>query len=95
MAREFSSLSVRVPKSAELVAGHIRRQIVTGDLDEGDVLPPESALIKKFDISRSVLREAIRILESEGLFRVRRGARGGPRVHLPSADLGARYAGRR
>jgi DNA-binding FadR family transcriptional regulator len=93
MAREFGSFSVRVPKSAELVAGHIRRQIVTGELDEGDVLPPESVLMKKFDISRSVLREAIRILESEGLLTVRRGARGGPRVHLPSADVAARYAG--
>jgi DNA-binding FadR family transcriptional regulator len=93
MPREFGSFSVRVPKSAELVAGHVRRQIVTGELDEGDVLPPESALMKKFDISRSVLREAIRILESEGLLTVRRGAHGGPRVHLPSADVAARYAG--
>ena len=34
---------VRVPKTAELVAGHIRRQIVRGQLHEGDALPPETA----------------------------------------------------
>ena len=35
-------VSVRVPKTAELVAGHIRRQIVLGQLHEGDALPPET-----------------------------------------------------
>ena len=34
---------VRVPKTAELVASHLRRQIVRGELKEGDALPPESA----------------------------------------------------
>lgn len=32
--------SVRVPKTAELVAGHIRRQIVIGELHEGDASRP-------------------------------------------------------
>src|SRR4051794_36590997 len=85
--------SVRVPKTAELVAGHIRRRIVTGDLLEGDALPPETALMEEFGISRPTLREAFRILESEGLITVRRGARGGARVQVPSTDVAARYAG--
>jgi DNA-binding FadR family transcriptional regulator len=84
---------VRVPKTAELVAGHIRRRIVLGDLREGDALPSESALMQEFTISRPTLREAFRILESEGLITVRRGARGGARVQEPSADVVARYAG--
>jgi GntR family transcriptional regulator, transcriptional repressor for pyruvate dehydrogenase complex len=86
-------VSVRVPKTAELVAGHIRRQIVLGQLHEGDALPPESALMEQFTISRPTLREAFRILESEGLITVRRGARGGARVQEPSNDAAARYAG--
>jgi DNA-binding FadR family transcriptional regulator len=45
-------MSVRVPKTAELVAMHIRRQIVTGQLREGDALPPETTLIEEFGISR-------------------------------------------
>ena len=85
--------TVRVPKTAELVATHIRRQIVTGVLREGDALPSESALMLDFTISRPTLREAFRILESEGLITVRRGARGGARVLEPSSDVAARYAG--
>jgi DNA-binding FadR family transcriptional regulator len=85
--------SVRVPKTAELVASHIRRQIVLGELHEGDALPPESALLEDYSVSRPTLREAFRILESEGLITVRRGARGGARVQEPTADVAARYAG--
>jgi GntR family transcriptional regulator, transcriptional repressor for pyruvate dehydrogenase complex len=90
---ESERLSLRVPKTAELVAGHLRRQIVRGELSEGDALPPESALMEQFGISRPTLREAFRILESEGLITVRRGARGGARVQVPSGDVAAQYAG--
>jgi DNA-binding FadR family transcriptional regulator len=85
--------NVRVPKTAELISGHIRRQIVSGQLHEGDALPPESSLMQEYSISRPTLREAFRILESEGLITVRRGARGGARVQEPSSDVVARYAG--
>jgi GntR family transcriptional regulator, transcriptional repressor for pyruvate dehydrogenase complex len=85
--------SVRVPKTAELVSAHIRRRIVRGELKEGHALPPESALMDEFAISRPTLREAFRILESEGLITVRRGARGGARVQIPTSEVAARYAG--
>lgn len=85
--------TVRVPKTAELVAGRIRRQIVLRELEEGDGLPSETALMAEFNISRPTLREAFRILESEGLINVRRGARGGARVQAPSEDVAARSAG--
>lgn len=87
------STSVRVPKTAELVAAHIRNRIVRGELPEGEALPPESVLMAEFAISRPTLREAFRILESEGLITVRRGARGGARVQVPTGAVAARYAG--
>jgi DNA-binding FadR family transcriptional regulator len=85
--------SVRVPKAAELAATHLRRQIVLGQLKEGDSLPSETALVEQFKLSRPTIREAIRVLESEGLITVRRGSRGGARIHVPDGDVAARYAG--
>ena len=84
---------VKVPKTAELVATQLRNQIIRGELREGDALPPESTLMEQFGVSRPTLREAFRVLESEALISVRRGARGGARVHAPNGDVAARYAG--
>ena len=84
---------IRVPKTAELVARHLRKQIVRGELVEGDALPSETALMETFSISRPTLREAFRILESEGLIVVRRGAHGGARVQVPSSEVAAGYTG--
>jgi GntR family transcriptional repressor for pyruvate dehydrogenase complex len=55
----------RVPKMAEMISDHLRRQIVRGELSEGDVLPSEQELQTRFNVSRPTLREAFRILESE------------------------------
>lgn len=87
------STVVRVPKAGEMVAAQLRRQIVTGQLREGDALPPESALMVQFGVSRPTLREAFRILESEQIIQIRRGARGGAHVLLPNAAAAGRYAG--
>ena len=70
---------LRVPKMAELVAGDLRRRILRGELVENDALPSESALMQRFGVSRPTLREAFRVLESESLISVRRGAHGGAR----------------
>lgn len=84
---------VRVPKAAELVAAQLRSQIVRGELEEGDALPPEHELMQRFGVSRPTLREAFRVLEGEALLSIQRGARGGARIHTPDGDAAARYAG--
>jgi DNA-binding FadR family transcriptional regulator len=93
---EISTPAVRkrnlhVPKASEIVAEHIRRQIVRKDLAEGDFLPPESKLMAEFGVSRPTIREAYRILETERLVSVARGARGGAVVHEPDSELIAQY----
>lgn len=85
--------AIRIPKTAELVADAIRRQITAGELREGDNLPTEAQIIEEFQVSRPTVREAFRILESERLISVSRGSRGGATVHVPKADQLARYAG--
>ena len=84
---------VRVPKMAELVAAQLRRKIVRGELEGGAALPAETTLMEEFSVSRPTLREAFRVLESEALISIRRGARGGARVQVPQGDVAARYAG--
>jgi DNA-binding FadR family transcriptional regulator len=85
--------AVRIPKAAELVARGVRRRIVTGELPEGAPLPPEGQLMEQFGVARTTVREAFRVLESEGLLEIRRGAGGGARVKAPSEAAVARYAG--
>jgi len=76
-----------------MVAAQLRRQIVLGELKEGDQLPPESVLMEEFGVSRPTLREAFRILEAEGAITVRRGVRGGARVQVPDIAVAARHIG--
>jgi DNA-binding FadR family transcriptional regulator len=85
--------AVRVPKTAELVARQIRNAIIRRELVDGDTLPAESHLISEFEVSRPTIREAIRILESEGLVTVARGARGGARINAPNFEMIERAAG--
>jgi len=73
---------MRVPKIAELIADLIRDQIGSR-LREGDRLPSERVLMSTFGASRPCVREALRILESDGLITVRRGVAGGALVARP------------
>ena len=84
---------IRIPKTAEVVAGHIRKMIIRGEMREGDFLQPEAALMEHFGTSRPTIREAFRILENEQFISVTRGSRSGARVHAPQVDSVARYAG--
>lgn len=84
---------VRAPKTAELIASHLRHQIVRKELLPGDTLPPEIELMEQFGVSRPTLREAFRILEAETLVSVRRGSRGGAQVMSPDTSVAARYVG--
>ncbi|UXA15631.1 FadR family transcriptional regulator [Mycobacterium sp. SMC-8] len=88
-----SRAAVRSPKTAELVAGTLRRMVVEGQLKDGDFLPNEAELMAHFGVSRPTLREAVRVLESERLVEVRRGSRTGARVRVPGPEVVARPAG--
>jgi DNA-binding FadR family transcriptional regulator len=85
------NVDVRLPKTSEIIATRLRQQIITGRLAEGDALPTEASLIKLFGVSRPALREALRLLESDGLIVIRRGNQGGARVQAPNSEVAARY----
>lgn len=83
----------RLPRMAELVALNLRRRIIGGDLPDGAELPREAELLEEFGVSRPSLREALRILETEGLIRIRRGKIGGGIVQRPTAQSTAYHLG--
>ena len=60
------SLESDIPLYSQLV-NIIKRNITAGTLNPGDQLPSESELCKNFDISRSTVRQAVSMLEDEGL----------------------------
>lgn len=82
----------RLREKPEQIADEIRRLIVEGELSEGDSLGREPDLIDRFGVSRPSLREALRILEAEGLISVVRGVLGGVVVHEPGKQITARTA---
>lgn len=90
-AGDAADRRLHVPKMAEVIVDRLRRQIVRGELAEGEALPSEHELQARFGVSRPTLREAFRILESESLIAVRRGAHGGALVRVPNPDVAARY----
>src|SRR5579875_15626 len=62
---------VRRMRAYEAVVEQVSMAIRTGDLMPGDRLPSERELMKQFELSRSTIREALRVLESKGLVRSR------------------------
>jgi GntR family transcriptional repressor for pyruvate dehydrogenase complex len=79
----------RAEKVASRVARLIVEDIVESNRQPGDALEPESRMLERFGISRASLREALRILETQGLITIKPGPRGGPSVgSVSSRDFG-------
>jgi DNA-binding FadR family transcriptional regulator len=76
----------RTPKVSEVIARELADYIIDAELPEGAVLPNERDMLERLGVGRATLREALRLLESRGLIRVRPGPGGGPVVHRPRAQ---------
>ena len=73
-------------KAPAALAEQLREAILAGQLTAGTLLPAERVLAEQSQVSRSSVREALRILEAEGLIVTRPGRKGGPVVVSPAAD---------
>lgn len=98
-ARHLSLISgigqpTQLRRLSQLVAQELRQRILHGPLSDSDRLPPEVELAAELGVSRHHLREALRVLEQEGLVQVRSGRNGGIYLTVPGADVLARtFAG--
>lgn len=70
----------RATKLSELVAREIVHDIAARDLRPKTMLPSESAMLEQYGVGRASLREALRVLEVQGLISIKPGPGGGPVV---------------
>ncbi len=78
-------MSDRRPAYTEL-AEQLRARILSGDLQAGERLPVEPELSALYGVSRSTVREALRVLSSQSLVTTTRGVSGGSFVAHPGVD---------
>jgi DNA-binding FadR family transcriptional regulator len=78
------------PKAGDVLADQLRELIIQGQLAPGDLLPTERALVAEAGLSRASVRDALRVLEAEGLVSTRAGRAGGSRVTRPGRESIAR-----
>src|SRR6476661_10105103 len=90
-ARSAIRLSpMEVPKASDVLANELRERILAGEYVEGTPLPPERELVVQTRMSRTTVREALRILEVQGLIRIKAGRAGGAFVQRPGGESMAR-----
>lgn len=77
---------MQVPKASDVLATELRERILSGEYPEGTPLPPERELVVQTHMSRTTVREALRILEVQGLIRIKAGRAGGAFVQHPGED---------
>ncbi len=77
---------IDIPKAADVLADVLREQILEGQLGEGASLPSERELAQRSGLSRATVREALLILEVEGLVTTRTGRNGGSEVRRPPTE---------
>ena len=75
------------------VAEAIKDWVMERGLQPGDRLPSEAELIDRFAMAKGTIREALRILEAQGLVKSRTGPGGGVFVHQVSEDRAAALLG--
>ena len=82
---EFFQDISKMPLS-KVVMLHIKNAILSGKLKNEEKIPTERELASGFNVSRNMVREAIRALEMAGYLEVRQGPKGGAFVREFTPD---------
>jgi DNA-binding FadR family transcriptional regulator len=82
--RVNNDTGTRPQKAAMLLARRIMKDVSRERLRPGDLLPPERTMLEKYQIGRGSLREALRLLEFQGVIALKPGPKGGPVLLNPS-----------
>lgn len=77
---------IAVPKASDVLATELRERILRGEFPDHTALPPERELVVQTAMSRTTVREALRILEVQGFVRIKSGRNGGAFVQRPGGQ---------
>lgn len=77
---------IEVPRASDVLAQRLRHKILEGELGPETWLPPERELAELSGLSRGSVRDALRVLELEGLVETKPGRNGGTMVRLPDGS---------
>ncbi|MGW1347622.1 FadR/GntR family transcriptional regulator, partial [Kribbella sp. NPDC002412] len=80
---------VQPVRAYQRIVEQVEEALIRGDLAPGQRLPSERELVAQFEVSRSTVREALRVLESNGVVRSRPGDPNGPEI-LPFSQAALR-----
>ena len=83
MAEEFGFAELNKKPLYEQIADSIEKAIIYNG-EQGSRLPSEIALSGQFGVSRTIIREALKLLQARGLVEIRVG--GGAYISKPEAD---------
>jgi GntR family transcriptional regulator, transcriptional repressor for pyruvate dehydrogenase complex len=83
----FELDEIRVEKRYEVLAEKLREKILSGAIATGECLPNERELVERSGLSRGSVREALRVLETQGLVSTTIGRNNGRRVRQPNAHM--------
>jgi DNA-binding FadR family transcriptional regulator len=90
MGERDTRTPIKLARASQVVAAQLRSMILFGELSTAQRLPPEAKFAEELGISRHHLREALRLLEQDGLIHIRRGHSGGVFLTDPDVDVLAR-----
>lgn len=79
------------PPAYQALAEKLRERILSGELAPGQRLPIEPELSAEYGVSRSTVREALRVLASQNLVSTSRGVLGGSFVAHPQPNQISSY----
>lgn len=80
----MGEIQVSGSKAYQRIVESVERELAGGQLQAGDRLASEREMVARFGVSRTSVREALRVLENSGLVRSRHGDRSGPVVLDPA-----------
>jgi len=82
----YASSALRPQKAAMLVAQRIVQDALRENRKPGDLLVPERTMVEKYGAGRGTVREALRLLEVQGVISLKPGPHGGPVLRTPDGS---------